>query len=171
MCPTGIYGIWLCVNAWKCITIDELIPVEGREPAFTSSSTELIVPLLEKAYAKALGDYSRISTGLLGLCVSNFTGCPYEYLNKNSDVEMKVDEVWDFINQELEKGHLVAISNEINDRNENLLGKPEYSYQVLSTSIVSTKGDKKERLIKVANPWHKYDWTGKWSQNSKIWTP
>lgn len=58
--PAGVYGVWLCVNAWKCYVIDDKLPIDGDKPYFSSAGSSLNIPLLEKAFAKALKNYSRI---------------------------------------------------------------------------------------------------------------
>jgi calpain-15 len=58
----GMYGIWLCVDGeWKIIIVDDFIPTEDSRTLFSrNNGPELWVVLLEKAYAKAYGAYSRI---------------------------------------------------------------------------------------------------------------
>lgn len=44
---TGIYGIWLCVDGWKCITVDDRVPVDSdNKPYFSSSGNVICVPLI-----------------------------------------------------------------------------------------------------------------------------
>ena len=77
VCQAGVYGVWLCVDTWKCVIIDDRIPVLEINPYFTSSGNELTIPLLEKALAKSMKSYERIETGLFGPCFTNLTGAPY----------------------------------------------------------------------------------------------
>ena len=36
--------------------------------------------------------------------------------------------------------------------------------------IRGKSGKKKERVIKLSNPWGKYEWKGRWSEGSNVWT-
>ena len=53
--------VWLCIDgAWRLIELDGYFPVvpTGDRPAFShGEDNELWVMLLEKAYAKAYGNY------------------------------------------------------------------------------------------------------------------
>lgn len=73
----GVYGIWLCVDSWRCFAIDDRIPTLENQPYFNSSGNDITIPLLEKAMAKGVKTYERIETGLFGVCFTNLTGCPY----------------------------------------------------------------------------------------------
>lgn len=49
----GIYGIWLFIDGlWKCIVIDELVPVCMGDYPFTRYLNESWIMYVEKAYAK-----------------------------------------------------------------------------------------------------------------------
>ena len=47
-----------------------------------------------------------------------------------------------------------------------------HAYTILDCQevLISTKkGKKKERILKLSNPWGRYEWKGRWSENSDIW--
>ena len=78
-----IFTTALFINGrWKTITIDRFFPILGAEEfplAFARSvNNELWVPVIEKAYAKAYGSYSRISGGWVQEALFDLTGCPVE---------------------------------------------------------------------------------------------
>jgi calpain-15 len=60
-----MYCVRLCIDGcWKAITVDDLFPVRNNKPVFSqSSSNEIWVMLLEKAWAKVYGGYSNIQAG------------------------------------------------------------------------------------------------------------
>ncbi len=71
---------------------------------------------------------------------------------------------WTFINQHFELNHLIAGSTENNDRNGYLGLVSEHAYSILDAQevhIATKKGKKKERILKMSNPWGKYEWKGK----------
>jgi hypothetical protein len=41
---------------------------------------------------------------------------------------------------------------------------------LIQTFEVQNKGEI-ERLLKIRNPWGMYEWRGKWSDKSEMWTP
>jgi calpain-15 len=64
--PNGFYCVQLCLEGvWTAITIDDLFPTNNGKPAYTrSDAKEIWVMILEKAWAKAYGDYGNIEAGL-----------------------------------------------------------------------------------------------------------
>jgi hypothetical protein len=73
---------------------------------------------------------------------------------------------WDFLTQHLSQNHLLTGSTENNDRNGYLGLVSSHAYSILDTQevhISTKKGKKKERIIKLSNPWGKYEWKGRWS--------
>lgn len=119
--------------------------------------------LLEKAYAKLYGSYQAIESGLTGMALSTLTGAPYEYLCKDSSEKINDEVAWNFLNDHLNKNHLVSGSSENNDRNGYLGLVPEHAYAVLDAKevfIKTNKGQKKERILKLMNPWGTHEWEG-----------
>jgi calpain-15 len=85
----GFYGVWLCVDGeWKLITLDGWVIVTPNTPprvAFSySDDEELWVVLLEKAYAKAYGDYQHIAGGTTVEAIRDLTGAPGKWYNHTS---------------------------------------------------------------------------------------
>jgi len=80
-----LYGIWLCVNGvWELVTVSDQIVClnELSGPAFSKANgNELWVLLLEKAYAKVYGSFSKIVNGMSGKAINDLTGAPYETLD------------------------------------------------------------------------------------------
>ena len=119
--------------------------------------------LLEKAYAKVFGNYQSIEKGLTGIGLNALTGAPYEYLCKDKSAGLDAEVAWTFISQHYEQHHLLLISTENNDRNEYLGLASEHAYAILDIQevyIATKKGKKKERIVKLNNPWGHYEWKG-----------
>lgn len=57
--PYGIYCLKLCIDGgWKAIVVDDYIPVQYNQPAFTRGrNNEIWVMLIEKAWAKVFESY------------------------------------------------------------------------------------------------------------------
>lgn len=120
--------------------------------------------LLEKAYAKVFGSYEIIESGLTGVGMNALTGAPFEYLCKNSESRIDADEAWEFIKTHTAMNHLLTGSTENNDRNGHLGLVSTHAYTILDCQevhISSKKGKKKEKILKINNPWGRYEWRGK----------
>mmetsp|Transcript_3288 Transcript_3288/g.5458 ORF Transcript_3288/g.5458 Transcript_3288/m.5458 type:complete len:180 (+) Transcript_3288:682-1221(+) len=47
----------------------------------------------------------------------------------------------------------------------------EHAYGLIQVAEVIDKRARKVRLVKLRNPWGKFEWNGDWSDHSKLWTP
>lgn len=130
--------------------------------------------LFEKAYAKVFGSYQIIEAGLTGIALNALTGAPFEYINKDSSSKIDIDTAWEFLNEHFSKRHLVVGSTENNDRNKNKGLVSSHAYNILDIQevYIATKKEKKkkERILKMQNPWGKYEWKGRWSDYSDVWS-
>ena len=84
---------------WKYVTVDNFLPCSKASSSSSSSSSssfdssqllfsnhshsQLWVPYLEKAYAKAHGSYGSISGGEISEAFHDLTGCPVESIDLN----------------------------------------------------------------------------------------
>lgn len=135
----------------------------GGEALYFShcKSSETWLPLIEKAYAKAHGDYWAIEGGFASEGIEDLTGGVGVVLNPE-DI-MDKDRFW---------------REELSQVNEKYLfgggSKPaaakgfvgSHAYAVLQAW---EEGDLK--LLKLRNPWGRTEWQGDWSDGSKQWTP
>ena len=67
------------------VTVDDLFPVYGVQPAFAKPTTDggWWLPLLEKAYAKVNVNYEMISSGSQAEAARFFTGAPAREFETN----------------------------------------------------------------------------------------
>ena len=76
--PWGRYTIRIfdgCHRVWKRIVVDDLIPCRNGTPIFTKPhGNEMWVLLLEKAFAKYVGDYGKLEGGLPLWAMEAITG-------------------------------------------------------------------------------------------------
>ena len=64
-------------------------------------------------------------------------------------------------------------STENSDRNKHMGIISLHAYSIIDyreVEILTKGGKKKERVIKLSNPWGKYEWKGRWSESSDVWT-
>ncbi|CAD6445097.1 0a3ad54a-afdd-47ff-92a6-37352155be89 [Sclerotinia trifoliorum] len=128
------------------------------------------LPLLEKAYAKAHGDYHSLSGGWIGEGVEDITGGVTTEL-LTSDI-LDTDEFWHNEILNVNKEFLFGCSTGLLDYGYGSRdGISEgHAYVIMEARELSTG----ERLLKLRNPWGKIkkgNWEGPWSDGSKEFTP
>ncbi|KAI0887153.1 cysteine proteinase [Annulohypoxylon maeteangense] len=129
---------------------------------------ETWVPLLEKAYAKAHGDYGSLSGGWIGEGLEDLSGGVTTELLA-SDI-LDIDEFWDQEFSKVNKEFLFGCSTGLLDggygeRNGICEG---HAYVVMDARTLKSG----QRLVKLRNPWGKNRkgiWEGPWSDGSKEW--
>ncbi|VBB75219.1 Putative calpain-1 catalytic subunit [Podospora comata] len=127
---------------------------------------ETWLPLLEKAYAKAHGDYQAIDGGFTAEGIEDLTGGVTSELN-TTDILDK-DAFWKNelmkVNQDFlfgcSTGHMACGYG-------NRRGIVErHAYSIMKAVEIDGV-----RLVMLKNPWGKGEWRGAWSDGSKEWTP
>ncbi|OJJ45435.1 hypothetical protein ASPZODRAFT_2109961 [Penicilliopsis zonata CBS 506.65] len=139
-----------------------------------ADENETWLPLLEKAYAKAHGDYSAIEGGFVGEAVEDLTGgVTSEVLTSNI---LDKDRFWNEelmkVNEEFLFGCGTGLFSNWLDPKYN--GPPrdrkgiseDHSYSIMDVKEVDGL-----RLLRLRNPWGKKEWNGPWSDGSEQWTP
>lgn len=136
-----------------------------------SDENETWLPLLEKAYAKAHGDFASIDGGFTGEAIEDLTGgvtteiYSTDILDKDAfwrDELMQVGKQFLFGCATGFYSNWLDTSNEPRERDGIAEG---HAY-----SIMDAKEIEGHRLLKVRNPWGRKEWTGKWSDGSSEWT-
>ena len=169
------YGINLYLNGiWKMVLIDDYFPARNtsfKKFAFGYSSTkELWVPLLEKAWAKVNGSYAKVSAG--GLTNEVFdvvTEAFSDYVlikNKNKT------QLWKEIIEGEKKNYVMTAGTTKNldgFRLQNIGLTPGHAYTVLQALEIDT-GSGVEKVVKLRNPWGNFEYSGDWSDYSSKWT-
>ncbi|RFU27447.1 hypothetical protein B7463_g8897, partial [Scytalidium lignicola] len=130
-----------------------------------SDENETWLPLLEKAYAKAHGDYSAIEGGFTGEGLEDLTGGVTTEVF-STDILDK-DYFWKEellkVNDEFLFGCATGIFGGWGDRKGIYEG---HAYSIMRA--VEIDG---QRLCLLRNPWGMGEWNGPWSDGSKEWTP
>ncbi|KAM0277223.1 hypothetical protein ACHAQH_005944 [Verticillium albo-atrum] len=131
---------------------------------------ETWVPLLEKAYAKAHGDYASLVGGWIGEALEDLSGgVTAEILT--SDI-LDLDSFWDNELSKVNSEFMFGCSTGLlecgyGDR----VGICEgHAYVIMEAKTLSSG----TRLVKLRNPWGKIRkgiWEGAWSDGSRDWTP
>ncbi|KAH8646649.1 hypothetical protein BX600DRAFT_490486 [Xylariales sp. PMI_506] len=111
-------------------------------------SDETWLPLLEKAYAKAHGDYAAIEGGFTGEGIEDLTGGKEELMKANQDFLFGCSTGMWGLGWGDRKG-IVEL----------------HAYSIMKAIEING-----QRLVLLKNPWGKGEWKGPWSDGSKEWT-
>ncbi|PKY03148.1 putative calpain [Aspergillus campestris IBT 28561] len=139
-----------------------------------ADENETWLPLLEKAYAKAHGDYSAIEGGFVGEAIEDLTGgVTSDILSSNI---LDKDRFWREDLMKVNKDFLFGCGTGLyaNWLDPKYKGPPRDRKGISenhSYSIMEAKEIDGQRLLRLRNPWGKKEWTGAWSDGSEQWTP
>ncbi|KAI9808877.1 MAG: hypothetical protein M1827_007152 [Pycnora praestabilis] len=133
-----------------------------------ASKNETWLPLLEKAYAKAHGDFEAINGGFTGEAIEDLTGGVTTELF-TSDILDK-EQFWNEELMNVNKKFLFGCAAGT-FRNWGTVGDRKGVVEGHAYSIMEARELKGERLVRLRNPWGLYEWNGAWSDGSKEWTP
>lgn len=130
---------------------------------------ETWVPLMEKAFAKAHGDYASLSGGWIGEGLEDLSGGVTNEL-LTSDI-LDIDEFWDNEMSKVNEEFLFGCSTGLMEYGYGSRDgiREAHAYVVVDARKISTG----QRLVKLRNPWgliRKGIWEGPWSDGSKEWT-
>ncbi|KAK4081135.1 uncharacterized protein Triagg1_2667 [Trichoderma aggressivum f. europaeum] len=165
---------------WERVLFDELErvnPEEAYRKVYQSNSSALYfaqcqhpqetwLPLLEKCYAKAHGDYAAIEGGYGGEGIEDLTGGVTSEIFTTDilDKEYFWKEELLKVNQDFLFGCSTGVWGVNWGERKGILELHSYSIQ----KAVDIDGN---RLLRLKNPWGKGEWKGPWSDGSKEWTP
>lgn len=126
---------------------------------------ETWLPLLEKAYAKAHGDYQAIEGGYTGEGIEDLTGgvTTELYTTDILDKEYFWREELMKVNDEFLFGCWTGVWGALWGERKGIIELHAYSIM----RAVEMDG---QRLLLLKNPWGKGEWRGPWSDGSKEWT-
>ncbi|OKL61226.1 hypothetical protein UA08_03481 [Talaromyces atroroseus] len=139
-----------------------------------SDENETWLPLLEKAYAKAHGEYSAIEGGFVGEAIEDLTGgVTSEILSTNI---LDKDQFWEEELMNVNKQFLFGCATGIfsNWLDPKYKGPPRDRRGISeghSYSIMDAREANGVRLLRLRNPWGKKEWSGAWSDGAEEWTP
>ncbi|KAB5539459.1 calpain family cysteine protease [Coniochaeta sp. 2T2.1] len=127
---------------------------------------ETWLPLLEKAYAKAHGDYSAIEGGFTGEGIEDLTGGVTSELFTTDILDKEY--FWKEELMKVNEQFLFGCSTGVWGRG---WGERKGIMELHAYSIMRAVEVDGERLVLLKNPWGKGEWNGPWSDGSKEWTP
>lgn len=129
-----------------------------------SDPNETWLPLLEKAYAKAHGDYSAIEGGFVGEGIEDLTGGVTSEVFATDILDK--EKFWREELLNVNKTFLFGCGQMGGIYGERKGIQEKHAYSVMEAREIDG-----ERLLKLRNPWGRTEWTGRWSDGSEEWTP
>ena len=186
----GIYCVQICVTGiWEDVIVDDEFPMEmgADRPAFVSSTSgEIWVMLIEKAYAKIYGGFHNINGGLVDNGLFDLTGAPTKFfMSKEKTPDAHWKELLDAERNRFVMGaqtrNFMARTGDSLDPVTGLANT--HAYTLIGVyEIVNEYGRKRvlrpgepsspynERVLKLRNPWGRGEWKQEWSDSSSNWT-
>lgn len=129
-----------------------------------SDQNETWLPLLEKAYAKAHGDYAAIDGGFVGEGIEDLTGGVTTEVFATDILDR--DRFWHDELMKVNKEFLFGCGQMGGVYGQRRGIQERHAYSIMEA--IEKDG---VRLLKLRNPWGNTEWRGPWSDGSAEWTP
>jgi len=162
------------------VTVDDAFPCKpGAGPIFThNKQKEIWSMLIEKAYAKMMGNYYNLKSGQPADAFSDLTGCPvtsHDFRDFKDDKDR--ESFFGLLMRSDKQKCVMAASKQGEDKfsehGEDPANKaglvPGHAYSLIDVKQ-GVVGGQTIRLIRLRNPWGRFEWQGEWGDKSSKWT-
>ena len=173
----GFYEIIFFIDGKpQIVIVDDYLPVNKRtkRPVYAQSKgNEIWVMLLEKAWAKVNGGYANIISGLPCEAIEFLTGLgSLIYDTENMDVDDINEYKYEIVkNVQIADQNkcLITCSTNSNSQIEKVGLVEGHAYTLINFTQITTSQGTKVYLFRIRNPWSQGEWSGDWSDKSKLW--
>lgn len=165
----GLYKIKLWhTSKWINIVVDDYIPcLPFGNPLFTQNNSKEFWPMLiEKAFAKRYGSYSKLVTGTPKSAFIDLTSCPTFIFNlKEQQVKdwLEKNELYKMLQSWKKASYAIVLSSNTTKLGLDIGISLDHSFTLLSIH-------RKEQIMILRNPKPNSNFSGKYKEDSENWT-
>lgn len=164
------------------VVIDDYLPLEdtweGLNPVYGEIGDDKALwgPILEKAFAKYLGQYEAIDAGIGAYGIEVMTGSPFTrfWHDEAMDNEEIYEDLWKaLVDSDAKRTMITSASynGTGSDQDTNAVGLPyTHAFSIMYVVEVVDEEGESHRLVCVRNPWGREKYFGPWSDQDERWT-
>jgi len=167
----GLYAVeYFFDGRWITVIVDDMIPCGcDKKPLFGKcyEPHNVWVSIMEKAYAKLMGGYSKLEFGSEDDGLVTLTGGIPKTLDMHVDQNKLIDgTVWNKLLKNQAKGHFMGCANHgVAQAGGNIM--KDHAYAILG--VYDTRAQGGPMLVHIRNPWGSNEWNGRFSRTSPEW--
>ena len=161
------------LGEWTDIVIDDYLPTIDGKLIFAHSKdpNEFWPALLEKAYAKFLGNYDKLWGGdPLDAGIHFSGGFTERYETRNFQSDDEIQELFKCLSEACHKSSIITCSTSYENKNAEILGlRNSHVYTITKLCQFKIRDGVKyntETIVRIRNPWGEKEWIGAWSDYS-----
>jgi len=162
----GVYAMKIYVQGVpQELIVDDYFPCYGDRkiptPLFSKpKGKELWVLLAEKVWAKMYKNYIACEAGFMDEALEYLLGTP---ASRHVTENQEISEIWNILS-EADKNKYILCAGTNGQVTEEMGLVANHAY-----SIISLHQDAKYQIVKLRNPWGKFEWKGDFSDDSPLW--
>ena len=173
----GVYALTMYV-----LGVPTTVVIDDRMPFYGSTYNTIFakvdkqgenttwMALLEKAYAKVMGNYAQLIGGWASRGIDALTGYPSKTITNTS---ITATDLWNMLDESDNRNDIMSCSSHFDasgDVKTNADGIAySHAYTLLGTETISLTDGTTENLLKIRNPWKSEGYIGAWSDSDVKW--
>jgi hypothetical protein len=126
--------------------------------------------ILEKAYAKLMGNYAQLIAGWARRGVETLTGFPADSVTHSDVTEAQL---WDLLDAADNSNDIINASSHHNSAGDTMTNGDgiaySHAYSVIGTETITDLSGNTHKLFRVRNPWKSEGYTGDFSDADEVW--
>jgi len=173
----GIYALNMYVlGVPVSVVVDDRVPHYGSTYNTIFSKVQKTgdkvtwMTILEKAYAKLMGNYAQLIGGWAARGVDTLTGYPSDAM---THADVTESQLWDFLDSADDQSDIMNASSHSDpagDTSTNADGIAySHAYSVIGTETITDLSGASHQLVRIRNPWKSEGYIGDWSDADTRW--